>query len=227
MNSMSCKHPSIKPWVGPNYSNAKVRIIVVGESHYFRLPKEYEKIYTPHDWYSLNDSQFVDKYHIVDKTIWFNTRFLVKRSVNKLQNNENPKIPMFTKIPYLMAYYPSKIEPSYKEIAKNLNKIIFFNFFERPSEKEASTIKPDDMDNKSAFCRFVEILKKYPHDYVLVLSKKSSEIIKQEFANAKKEKDRIIPNNILFLDHTRYGTGWNHEKPGRSLKKIIDIMSKA
>jgi hypothetical protein len=227
MNSMSCKHPSIAPWVGPNYEKAKVKLIVVGESHYFQLPEEYEKTYNPNDWYRLNDSQFVAKYHIADGTVWFNTRFLVKRTVDKLQNNENPKIVMFTKIPKLMAYYPSKTEPSYEKIAENLNKIIYFNFFGRPSEKKTSTIKQDDMDDNSSFCRFIEILKNHPHDYVMILSKKSSKIIKQEFANAKKEKDRIIPSNILFLDHTRYRAGWNNEKPGRSLKKIIDIMNKS
>lgn len=192
-------HPSIKPWVGKNYDQARVEIAVVGESHYHAINSE---TYDPTDWYNMTDDQFVAKYEIPGEKDPFTTvgvvesvrdAYLANRGIDRSKQ-------LIWAIPEIMARQELQQNPDKPAIAHKIDDIIFFNYFARPSHVIGQSLKHEvtDQDFTVATARFDDILTEYHPDWVFIFSRYVSRNI-MDYINAHQ--------NITILDHPNHFGG--------------------
>lgn len=211
------QHPSIKPYIGDEYEAAEKKIFVVGESHYIKTTEKFEVC----DWYDLNDQAFIEKANPKDGNGWFYTDYIFREAQEKYskhQSTERAKRIMWM-IPRCIHEAKYNEVPNKKQISKQMNEILFFNFFSRPMNVVGASIEETELDIIEANKKFEYLVEKYCPDKMFVLSKKVFYCLDQKFKN---------DDRITFLDHTAYFRGWGYKR-GRSyiqaMKSLREIYN--
>ena len=183
------KYPEMRPWVGTDYNNQKVKVLTIGESHYLAKGSTYH--IDADDWYDgISMSDKPDKAGIHTRNVIFNgikTNWKKKSKVI-FKNTEDAL--------FLSNLFPVKPESAYYNIA-------FMNFFQRPAEKTGKSIKVKSVDlaiSKQVFSEVVNIINPTTVLFTSVLA----------YKNAKKNGvlRYLTSNNIPFVKCPHPATSW-------------------
>lgn len=183
------KYSEMRPWIGSDYQNQKVKILTIGESHYLAKGSTYH--IDADNWYNgISMSDKPDKAGIHTRNVIFNgiNTNWKKKSKVIFKNTEDAL--------FLSKLFSIKPESAYYNIA-------FMNFFQRPAEKNGKSIKVKDLDlsvSKQVFSEVVSIIKPNAVVFTSVLA----------YKNAKKcgALDYLTSNNIPFVKCPHPATSW-------------------
>jgi hypothetical protein len=141
------KYPCMMPFIGCKYNEAKLKLMIIAESHY--LPEDSDKNLDASLWYENNESILSE-----EEKNWINTR----KILNGEWNNEGHKI-------------YKNIEKSLSEIpgfkANNthrcMDSVVFMNAYQRPANygNSISEILDKNIDNEvatSTICKVIEVV---------------------------------------------------------------------
>lgn len=207
-------HPGYLPHIGLDYNEARVKTLIIAESHY--LPKKHNHKFSAEDWY--NNSEIIYKTIGNDKD-WFHTRGVI----SCYQNDE----------PLLNGHRIFKnLENAYHTIYKDINlfkECVFFNYFQRPSEVEGDSISIHKIDSEIALKNLMIICEVLKPNKIIFVSSKAH----KDFANnVSKEQSEKLPY-VGSVPHPSASSWWNRKSKQYGLKgeavtgreKFIRIIS--
>ncbi|MCW3073928.1 MAG: hypothetical protein JWP69_997 [Flaviaesturariibacter sp.] len=190
------KFEIMKPFIGENYFNAKKRILLVAESHFFASQSNINS--GPTKWYSstlkdLHESKYDN----------INTRKIVENSAHMV----------FRELETVL----SKSVDKYKNRA--LNNIAFINAFQRPANKTGQSMKAlassfDFEVGIKTLTKVIEILK--PNLVVF--------ISKYAWDNIGKQLPRVENTVYEFVNHPASVKYWHNSKYINSKYKLIKLL---
>lgn len=183
------KYPNLKPLIGSNYTNAKIKLLVVGESHYLDVESTYH--HDPEDWYEGIDIS--DKKDIG----WMKTRSIIINGIKSNWKSRSKAIYRnIEKALFESELFEKKPDSVFSEIS-------FMNFFQRPAEITGKSIKVSEEDlivSKSVFIDVVNIIKP---DVVVFTSSLAYKTAKKGGA-----LDLLRDSNIAFTRTPHPGMPW-------------------
>ena len=195
----------MKPFIGENYFNAKKKILVIAESHFFdheptsKNPSVNPDINTgPSKWYG-STLKVLDpsKYDSI------NTRKIVETSTH----------PVFKELEIILSMSMEKYNN------RSINNIAFMNGFQRPANKKGQSIKQlasekDFKVGKETVSKVIEIIKP---DLVLFISKYAWEKI-------GKQLDKLENTQYEFINHPASIRYWHNAKYPNSKYKLLELL---
>lgn len=187
--------PIMKPFIGENYFNAKKKILVIAESHFFDKKSNINTGAT--QWYSsslkdLHESKFDN----------INTRKIVENSTH----------PVFKQLENVL----SRSMDKYKNRA--LNNIAYMNAFQRPANNTGQSIKElasskDFEIGKETVTKVIEILRP---DFVIFISKYAWEKIGKQLHKFENTKYDFVNHPASWY--------WHNSKHPNSKYKLIELL---
>jgi hypothetical protein len=153
------KHPSYLPSIGNQYGKVGKKTFIIGESHY--LPEKYNHLITPEDWYNKPDKVY--RILAEDAKSWIDTRGVIEyfTSPNKLarghrifQNLHNAYSDCFPE----------------RRLFENA---VYFNYFQRPAEKQGGSIQIHPLDSETALQNLIELNTILSPDLIVFTSTKA------------------------------------------------------
>ncbi|HEY8689005.1 MAG TPA: hypothetical protein VIM07_07210 [Chitinophagaceae bacterium] len=188
--------PIMKPFIGENYFNAKKKILVIAESHFFDEKSNINS--GPTKWYSsslkdLHESKFDS----------INTRKIVETSTHSV----------FRELENVL----SKSTEKYKNRA--LNNIAFMNGFQRPANKTGQSIKElaSGMDFEIGIKTVTKVIEILKPDFVVFISKYAWDKIGKQLHKSENIK-------YEFVNHPASIRYWHNSKYPNSKYKLIDLL---
>ena len=156
--------PEMMPWVGSDYSNQGTRILIIGESHYFKDTKLHHE---PHTWYSRSFTESLDARH------GHRVRYQITRSIeNKFRSKTHAMHKNLKKVLIECDYfknYDTTINAPYNSIA-------FLNYFQRPANTYGNSISPKAKDIEVSLETIKGVINIIKPDIVLIASVKAYDI---------------------------------------------------
>lgn len=150
-------YPSLLPWVGQQYESQKIRLLVVGESHYLDKKSSYH-----HDdevWYSgLDTSGYKDNN-------WFFTRNIINNGLNSKWKEKSKLIYKNIEKALLTSGFSDGAQLSPFET------ISFMNYFQRPAQVTGKSLHHTPLDIKTSAEVFQKVMMALEPDVVIVCSK--------------------------------------------------------
>ena len=152
--------PDMRPWVGTNYSKEDLKILVIGESHYFAEGTEFH-----HDvegWYER-------KYHddLINRQ-----GHRVRYQISKLfDGNMGKSHVMYKRISKSLSetkFVKEKIEKK-----DPFQRIAYINYFQRPANSTGDSISPKTKDKEVAYEAINGVIEILKPSLVIFVSKKS------------------------------------------------------
>jgi len=183
------KYPQLKPYIGENYSNTRLKLLVVGESHYLSKKTNYH--HDPVEWYKgIDISDDMDDAGIKTRNIiikWMNNE--CKRKSRVIYRN-------IEKALFDSDFFKGKPDNAFSEIA-------FMNFFQRPAEINGKSIIVSDIDLTESNKIFSEVVNIIQPDSVIFTSSLA-------YKAAKKggTLNQLKARNITFTRTPHPGTSW-------------------
>ncbi|MBL0200348.1 MAG: hypothetical protein IPP81_09260 [Chitinophagaceae bacterium] len=188
--------PIMKPFIGENYFNAKKKILVIAESHFFDEKSNINS--GPTKWYTsslkdLHESKFDS----------INTQMIVESSSH----------PVFRELENVL----SKSMEKYKNRA--LNNIAFMNGFQRPANKTGQSIKElaSAMDFEIGIKTVTKVIEILKPDFVIFISKYTWEKIGKQLHKVENVK-------YEFINHPASIRYWHNSKYPNSKYRLIDLL---
>lgn len=191
------QYPQMLPFVGREWGKSRMKILLVGESHYIDgeclaidLPeKDYEN-----DWYELDSKLFSD--YLAN---YIRTRGAVNAA-------ENPEISKSTlNIFYNMADVARKGISSLQSEPHIFPYFSFYNYFQRPAFSEGDSIINSGKDNDVAYETLTEIVKIIKPSGILFASSKAHDAFRW-YLNSDKGDD--IFKHVLSDYSPHPGCAW-------------------
>ena len=187
--------PIMKPFIGENYFNAKKKVLIIAESHYFG---SISNINTgPTKWYSstlkdLHESKYDN----------INTRKVVENSTH----------PVFKELENVL----SKSMEKFKNRA--INNIAYMNAFQRPANKTGQSVKElaTSMDFKIGIKTVTQVIEILKPDYVIFISKYSWDKIGKQLHKAENIKYEFVNHPASWY--------WHNSKFPNSKYKLIELL---
>lgn len=128
-------YPEMMVAVGAHYRNAPLRVLVLGESHYFEIP---EPSNTPEQWYSARDLQHPN----AEKNI--STRGVFNNVICKRKPCKSKAIY------HALARALDACEMTAQGANSSLQSIAYMNYFQRPAEVSGESIRACARDGEEA-----------------------------------------------------------------------------
>jgi len=187
-------YPEMRPWIGVNYKYEKVKILIVGESHYLSKDSKYHL--KAEDWYNgISDSQ-------KDKHInGINTRKVINRGITIKWKKKSYVI--FKNIEdalFSSQLFSNKPASVYYNIA-------FMNYFQRPAQVPGKSILLEKIDEeiaKKVFLQVVDCIKPTAIIFTSSLAYKS--------AKRNGALESLKSKNISFARSPHPATSWWNRK---------------
>jgi len=126
-------YPEMKPWVGSEYTHSKVKILVIGESHYLDAGSIYH--HDTQGWY--------EGVKVSDKKDWgwIKTRNIISNGINTKWKDKSKAIYRnIEKALFETELYKEKQLTVFSDIA-------FLNYFQRPAQQTGKSIKVSKLDS--------------------------------------------------------------------------------
>lgn len=192
--------PVMKPFIGENYFDARQKILVIGESHFFdHYPANENPECNPGAkiWYSYSKQIGPEKLEFI------NTREIVKTT----------KHPFFKNLKAILSQSLGENE------SEVMAKIAFMNAFQRPANHKGESIKDlaVELDYEIAINTINQVVEVLHPEFVIFISKFSWEKIGK----------RIIQKENIKYDFTyhpnSYGD-WNDVTNPNSKKKFLELL---
>ncbi len=174
------KYPELIPFVGDNYEKAKIKILLVGESHYTHKNKEScldgmaepgsnDSLKDINDWYAGKLLQRLPETNtLLSNKDSYNTVGVVRKYLNDKKLDRS----------YHIFDYPAKVISEYNYVSnENLNErdafkyISFINYFQRPEFSYGNSIKLYEIDEKIAFENFCNVINKIKPELIIFVSR--------------------------------------------------------
>lgn len=198
-------HPSYLPYIGKTYDESRVKTLIIAESHY--LKSIYNNKFSADDWYA-NPERI---YKILGNDIgWFNTR----RVINYYLKND--------KLDRGHSIF-NNLESAYKEVFpenKLFDDCVFFNYFQRPAEKQGDSIKIYKKDSEVALQNLIAINEVLKPDKIIFVSRKAFDDYK---GNVTKEQKEQLP----YVGNTPHpATSWWNTKCKKYGLKGLPVTGK-
>lgn len=174
------RYPQMLPWVGAKYETCKVKILLIGESHY--LPDEADDdLKTPEGWY-YQDNIDSESYS------WTNTREIVNLGPNKWNNSHN----LYREVNKIIAN-SLNVNP---KSANFFEYVSYYNYFLRPAFPKGNSFKKicKEQDLKISFNAFNDIVNIIKPDLIYFVSKFAWESMKKEKLNTFSAKIDFSPH---------------------------------
>ncbi|PSW23424.1 hypothetical protein C9I94_14950 [Photobacterium swingsii] len=125
-------YPDMKPWVGCEYAASRVKILIIGESHYLDVGSTYH--HNPEEWYAgvtLSDKE--------DKG-WVKTRNIISNGIKSKWKSKSKTI--YRNIEKVLF----ESEADFCSSSTAFSRIAFLNYFQRPAEQTGKSIKVSQLD---------------------------------------------------------------------------------
>lgn len=174
------RYPQMLPWIGAKYETCKVKILLIGESHY--LPDEADdELKTPEGWY-YQESIDSESYS------WTNTREIV----NIGPNNWNKSHSLYREVNKIIANILNK-DPKSENFFEYVS---YYNYFLRPAYPKGNSFKKvcKEQDLNVALNAFKEIINIIKPDLIYFFSKYAWECMKKGELNSLSGKIDFSPH---------------------------------
>lgn len=198
-------HPNYLPHIGLKYNDSRVKTLIIAESHF--VPEVHNNKFSADDWYSNPEKV----YKILDKDKgWFKTRGVIKyyQNYKKLAKGHT----IF-----------NNLEKVYKEVFPEIDlfdECVFFNYFQRPAEKQGDSIIVHKKDSEIALENLMVINEVLKPGKIIFASYKAFEDFKRSVSKEQKEQLPYVGN----VPHP--GSSWWNTKCKKYGLKGIAVTGK-
>jgi len=129
--------PEMMPWIGSEYTNQDIKVLVIGESHYFS--KGTELHHDPKIWYSRTFTESLEAKH------GHRVRYQISRNIN---NRFIKKTHSMHKNIHRELIKTNYFKDNTTRNSTPFDSIAYMNYFQRPANKNGSSIsvKPQDIE---------------------------------------------------------------------------------
>jgi hypothetical protein len=149
-------YPEMRPWIGCNYAQARIKLLLVGESHYLEINSTYH--HDPIAWYE--GMTISDK----DDWGWVKTRNIILNGIKTNWKSHSKAIYKNTeKALFESNFFDKKPVTAYTDVG-------FMNFFQRPAEVSGKSIKVSEIDAMISNNVFQDVVSVISPDIVIFTS---------------------------------------------------------
>lgn len=203
-------YPNYLPYIGENYDKAKLKVLLIAESHY--LHKKYDDQISSDKWYDQSE-EVLSK--LKDNLSGINTRLVVKDFNDANRNIKPYRIFLNLESAYQDVFEDAKI---FKECA-------YINYFQRPAERNGKSIIANNRDHQYAFENLLILIETIKPDKVIFVSRKAFESYKSKIKLVDYSKINVVPHPACAWWNkptTKYGT---NNIPSTGREKFIRLIS--
>lgn len=158
------KYPNYLPYISAKYTEAPLKILIVGESHY--LNEKYDDQVDANTWY--DDHENLSK-RLKDDLSGTNTRLVI---ADYKGNNRT-----------LKAYRIFlNLEAAYRQVFADrtlFNECAFINYFQRPAERNGGSINASERDHNIAYENISVLIATLHPDKIIFVSRKAFDSYKR------------------------------------------------
>lgn len=167
-------YPCYLPHIGKNYSEAKTKILIIGESHY--LDEDHDNAFPADVWY--NKPELVKSSNI--DFGWCNTRKVVDWYLTRYHENTlGRKFGFFRNLNAVYTAFAS---------GNNLFEDgAYINYYQRPSQTQGKTIKVHNFDRSVGYQNLSAVCEVIRPDVVVFASKKAHNDFKKSHRELQNE----------------------------------------
>ena len=194
-------HPNYLPHIGLDYNESRVKTLIIAESHY--VPEDYNNKFSADDWY--NDPARVYEALGSSKN-WFNTRGVIRHYQNEKKLSKGHSI-------------FNNLEKAYKEVFPEIDlfdECVFFNYFQRPAEKQGISIIVHKKDSDVALENLMVINEVLKPNKIIFVSMLAFENFERNVSKSQKEELPFIG----AVPHPGSSPKWNTKCKTYGLKGI-------
>lgn len=203
-------YPNYLPHISANYENAKLKVLIVAESHY--LHENYDDTINSDYWY---DNHVEVKETLKSSILGINTREVI---ANYYNDRTHKPFRIFL-----------NLEAAFKDIftdAVLFKECAYINYFQRPAERNGQSIRASKRDHEYAFHNLTELIETINPDKVIFVSRKAFDSFKSNVPIVDYSKFNVVPHPASAWwnkKSPRYGV---NNEPSTGREKFIRIISK-
>lgn len=210
-------HPELSPFIGEHYSQAPLKVLFLGESHY--LPAVYNHK-VGQEWYERSTASYS---FTTEALAWLNTAAIIRHDVIE-SNYKNPAHNIYRNIGKVYGEVFAK-----GDYPQALEYIAFGNYFLRPAEVCGDSIVINGWEEEvRSFQQLVALEKRLQPALIVFVSKKAYEsfvrVAQAEGATALLSKAKSVPHpNSAWWNRsiTQYEGRTGKEGLGRLLRNPL------
>ncbi|MBA6292759.1 hypothetical protein H4J58_16775 [Colwellia sp. MB3u-70] len=187
------KFPEMMPWIGGEYNEQEIKILVVGESYFF---KEATFHHNTSNWYSKTfKDNLSDKIGDLSKRSGHRVRHHITRSIdNSFKKNKKKTHPMHRNL-HDVLLKTEIFKPRNSKNSTPFDFIAYINYFQRPAESAGASISENKIDLQVALETIKNIISIIKPNIVM-------------FASVKAYKAARTDKLLSFLDN--YGVLYDY-----------------
>lgn len=154
------KFPEMKPWIGNNYSIQQLKLLIIGESHYFAKGTEFH-----HDAKAWYEKKFDED---LSKRQGHRVRYQISKGFGKKGAHV-----MYKRINKAL------VECNFVDTDNAFKNIAYINYFQRPAENTGKSISINQLDKDIASETINGVIRTLKPSLILFTSVKAYQVAKQ------------------------------------------------